>query len=124
MKVLVDYPSKANEQKVMQLVRAEQQQKYLACGEAKEKPAEMLMLSQQDIATCWQEISAVYVAPGIEDYIVNLMDMTRHPPRQSAQGKEQNYKPDEIKHDLKKNQGVNQKARSSRTASCRRPALR
>ncbi|MCT4712952.1 tetratricopeptide repeat protein [Enterobacteriaceae bacterium H11S18] len=29
--------------------------------------------------------------------------------RQSAQGKEQDYKPDEIKHDLKKNQGVNQK---------------
>lgn len=80
MKVLVDYPSKANEQKVMQLVRAEQQQKYLAGGEeAKEKPTETLMLSQQDIATCWQEISAVYVAPGIEDYIVNLVEMTRHP---------------------------------------------
>lgn len=26
-----------------------------------------------------------------------------------AQGKEQDYKPDEIKHDLKKGQGVNQK---------------
>ncbi|MEL4016103.1 AAA family ATPase [Dryocola clanedunensis] len=80
MKVLVDYPSKANEQKVMQLVRAEQQQKYQAGGgEAQAKPAETLMLSQQDIAGCWQEISAVYVAPAIEDYIVNLVDMTRHP---------------------------------------------
>ena len=29
--------------------------------------------------------------------------------RQAAQGKEQDYKPDEIKHDLKKDQGVNQK---------------
>jgi Ca-activated chloride channel family protein len=29
--------------------------------------------------------------------------------RQAAQGKEQDYKPDEIKHDLKKGQGVNQK---------------
>ncbi|MNC10779.1 ATPase RavA [compost metagenome] len=80
MKVLVDYPSKENEQKVMQLVRSEQQQKYLASGdEQTEKPAETLMLSQQDIATCWQEISAVYVAPTIENYIVNLVDMTRHP---------------------------------------------
>ncbi|WP_202308443.1 AAA family ATPase [Dryocola clanedunensis] len=80
MKVLVDYPSKANEQKVMQLVRAEQQKKYLAgTAEVKEKAPETLMLSQEDVATCWQEISAVYVAPGIEDYIVNLVDMTRHP---------------------------------------------
>lgn len=80
MKVLVDYPSKENEQKVMQLVRSEQQQKYLASGdEQAEKPAETLTLSQQDIATCWQEISAVYVAPTVENYIVNLVDMTRHP---------------------------------------------
>ena len=80
MKVLVDYPSKANEQKVMQLVRSEQQQKYLAgSAEQPEKLPETLMLSQADIATCWQEISAVYVAPTIENYIVNLVDMTRHP---------------------------------------------
>ncbi len=80
MKVLVDYPSKANEQKVMQLVRDEQQKKHQAGSvEAGEKQPETLMLSQQDIATCWQEISAVYVAPTIENYIVNLVDMTRHP---------------------------------------------
>ncbi|MGK7284846.1 AAA family ATPase [Buttiauxella agrestis] len=80
LKVLVDYPSKENEQKVMQLVRSEQQQKYLASStEQPEKLPETLMLSQQDIATCWQEISAVYVAPTIENYIVNLVDMTRHP---------------------------------------------
>ncbi|MCE0813369.1 MoxR family ATPase [Buttiauxella sp. S04-F03] len=80
MKVLVDYPSKENEQKVMQLVRTEQQQKYQAGSvDTGEKPPEALMLSQQDIATCWQEISAVYVAPTIENYIVNLVDMTRHP---------------------------------------------
>jgi len=80
MKVLVDYPSKANEQKVMQLVRDEQQKKYQAGSVvAGGKQPETLMLSQQDIATCWQEISAVYVAPTIENYIVNLVDMTRHP---------------------------------------------
>ena len=80
MKVLVDYPSKANEQKVMQLVRDEQQKKYqVGSVEAGEKQPETLMLSQQDIATCWQQISAIYVAPTIENYIVNLVDMTRHP---------------------------------------------
>lgn len=80
MKVLVDYPSKENEQKVMQLVRSEQQQKYLASStEQSEKLPETLMLSQADISTCWQEISAVYVAPTIENYIVNLVDTTRHP---------------------------------------------
>lgn len=80
MKVLVDYPSKENEQKVMQLVRSEQQQKYQAGSEkSQEIPPETLMLSQTDIANCWQEISAIYVAPTIENYIVNLVDMTRHP---------------------------------------------
>ena len=79
MKVLVDYPSKENEQKVMQLVRSEQQEKYQASREeSPEIPPETLMLSQADIATCWQEISAIYVAPTIENYIVNLVDMTRH----------------------------------------------
>jgi len=80
MKVLVDYPSGENEQKVMQMVRAEQQQKYHAehTESAPEQP-ETLMLSQQDIARCWQEISAIYVAPTVENYIVNLVNMTRHP---------------------------------------------
>lgn len=84
MKVLVDYPSDENEQKVMQMVRAEQQQKYLAqsAGPAAVEP-EILMLSQQDIATCWQEISAIHVAPTIEKYIVNLVNMTRHPQKVS-----------------------------------------
>ena len=80
MKVLVDYPSGENEQKVMQMVRAEQQQKYHAeHTESAPVQPETLMLSQQDIARCWQEISAIYVAPTVENYIVNLVNMTRHP---------------------------------------------
>lgn len=80
MKVLVDYPSGENEQKVMQMVRAEQQQRYQS-GQAESHAAshETLMLSQQEIASCWQEISAIYVAPTVENYIVNLVNMTRHP---------------------------------------------
>ncbi|MCU6668277.1 MoxR family ATPase [Enterobacteriaceae bacterium H4N4] len=80
MKVLVDYPSGENEQKVMQMVRAEQQQKYQAQStEPAVAEPDILMLSQQDIASCWQEISAIYVAPTVENYIVNLVNMTRHP---------------------------------------------
>lgn len=80
MKVLVDYPSKENEQKVMQLVRAEQQQKYQQMEQAQtESSTETLMLTQQDIAACWQAISAIFVAPTVEHYIINLIDMSRHP---------------------------------------------
>ncbi|EKF4704993.1 MoxR family ATPase [Salmonella enterica] len=84
MKVLVEYPSGENEQKVMQMVRAEQQQKYLAqSSEPAAVEPETLMLSQQDIATCWQDISTIHVAPTIENYIVNLVNMTRHPQKVS-----------------------------------------
>ncbi|WP_159869232.1 MULTISPECIES: MoxR family ATPase [unclassified Raoultella] len=80
MKILVGYPSKAQEQQVMQLVRAEQQAKYQALTHQDSVSAEeTLILSQQEIATSWQEISAVYVAPTVEEYIVNLIDATRHP---------------------------------------------
>ncbi|WP_053143152.1 AAA family ATPase [Erwinia billingiae] len=78
MKILVSYPSQENEQKVMQLVRAEQQAQYQAA-----KPdavaAAITRLSQADIASCWQEIASVYVAPTVESYIVNLVEMTRQP---------------------------------------------
>lgn len=84
MKVLVDYPSKENERKVMQLVRAEQQQKYQQLTATADAPAaETLMLSQQDIAECWQAISAIHVAPTVENYIVNIVDLSRHPQRVS-----------------------------------------
>ncbi|ORM72218.1 AAA family ATPase [Pantoea rwandensis] len=80
MKVIVGYPTKENEQRVMQLVRAEQQEKYQATpSEPRSPEAAPLLISQQDVADCWQAISAVYVAPTVEQYIVNLVEMTRHP---------------------------------------------
>lgn len=80
MKVIVDYPTKENEQRVMQLVRTEQQAKYQH-SQTSTLPAEteQLMIGQQDIAACWQAIASVYVAPTVEQYIVNLVEMTRHP---------------------------------------------
>ena len=84
MKVLVDYPSKENERKVMQLVRAEQQQKYQQLTATADAPAaETLMLSQQEIAECWQAISVIHVALTVENYIVNIVDLSRHPQRVS-----------------------------------------
>ena len=80
MKVIVDYPTKENEQQVMQLVRAEQQAKYQQSQPGRlPTDAEPLRISQQDIAACWQAIASVYVAPTVEQYIVNLVEMTRRP---------------------------------------------
>lgn len=82
MKVLVHYPSKADEQQVMQLVRAEQQAKYQpSSATAAVDKGHVLLLTQTEIAQCWQGISTLYVAETIEHYIVNLVEMTRHPDR-------------------------------------------
>ncbi len=86
MKVQVDYPSKEHEQQVMQLVRAEQQAKYSAATKTAPAPeVESLQFSQQEIASCWQEISAIHVAPIIETWIVELVNATRQPQRISEQ---------------------------------------
>lgn len=82
MKVLVSYPSKENEQRVMRLVRAEQQAKYQPAAAAAADtpaPAQALLIGQQDIADCWREVAAIYIAPAVENYIVNLVEMTRQP---------------------------------------------
>lgn len=80
MKVLVDYPSKAHEQQVMQLVREEQRQKYAQSGREEEAATEPeLRITQQEVLSCWQEIAQVHVAPTVETYIVNLVGMTRYP---------------------------------------------
>ncbi|WP_421280446.1 AAA family ATPase [Aeromonas taiwanensis] len=80
MKVLVDYPSKAHEQQVMQLVREEQRQKYTRSDRGEEAAtAPDLRITQEEVLSCWQEIAQVHVAPTVEAYIVNLVGMTRHP---------------------------------------------
>ncbi|ENT2949602.1 AAA family ATPase [Klebsiella aerogenes] len=86
MKVQVDYPSKEHEQQVMQLVRAEQQTKYGVAAKTPPAPeAESLRFSQQEIASCWQEISAIHVAPIIETWIVELVNASRQPQHISEQ---------------------------------------
>ncbi|KEA51563.1 ATPase AAA [Mangrovibacter sp. MFB070] len=78
MKVQVGYPSKEHEQRVMQLVRQEQQARYQ--GEKPQTSNEPdVVLSPADISTCWRDIASLYVAPAMEEYIVNLVAMTRTP---------------------------------------------
>ncbi|MCS3454679.1 MoxR-like ATPase [Aeromonas sp. BIGb0405] len=82
MKVLVEYPSKENEQLVMQLVRAEQREKYEGISPGTDSAPSVMpdkLVAQQDLQACWQEVSRVHVAPAMEHYIVNLVAMTRHP---------------------------------------------
>lgn len=81
MKVLVGYPSKSQEQQVMQLVRAEQVEKYQAMTTTSGKTIidAPLMLSQAEIAESWQAIASVHVADTVEEYIVNLIAATRQP---------------------------------------------
>lgn len=80
MKVLVGYPSKSQEQQVMQLVRAEQVEKYQAMTTSGKTIIDApLMLSQAEIAESWQAIAAVHVADTVEEYIVNLIAATRQP---------------------------------------------
>ncbi|MFT4270297.1 MAG: MoxR family ATPase [Pantoea sp.] len=79
MKVIVDYPSRENEQRVMQLVRSEQQAKYQTADSTPAKHQTDITLDQQSIAECWRAIASIYVAPAVENYIVNLVEMTRQP---------------------------------------------
>lgn len=86
MKVQVGYPSKEHEQRVMQLVRAEQQEKYRGLTPEKTPPQpEALMLSQQEIASCWREIADIHVSSIIETYIVDLVNASRAPQSVSEQ---------------------------------------
>ncbi|WP_434641901.1 AAA family ATPase [Klebsiella sp. I138] len=80
LKVQVGYPSRAHELQVMRLVRAELQAKYPALTQPDTLAAnDPFTLTQQEIAASWQAISAIYVAPTIEEYIVSLSRASRSP---------------------------------------------
>lgn len=70
MKAVMQYPSKENEQKVVQLVRAEQGSGVLE----KEKP-----LDAKVIIEARQEIEQVSVSETAEKYMVDIVDATRYP---------------------------------------------
>jgi len=70
MHVRIDYPSDANEVKVLRLVRAEQ---------AGAQPAAPEKVPQQVIFDARREIDSTTTADAVEDYIVALIAATRRP---------------------------------------------
>jgi MoxR-like ATPase len=74
MKVLLDYPSAANESQVLRLLRNEE----FSQG-ANTAPAKGFSLAQEVIFAARKEVSAVHVSPAIDTYLIELINATRHP---------------------------------------------
>ncbi|MEN8142537.1 MAG: MoxR family ATPase [Thermodesulfobacteriota bacterium] len=70
MHVTVDYPEQAAERQILALARRE-----AGTGEATAPTA----LSQEKIMAARQEVLAIHMAPGVEEYIVQLVMATRAP---------------------------------------------
>jgi MoxR-like ATPase len=70
MKILINYPPKQDEVKIMRLVRGEEEH-----GGESELPA----LSQQIVFDARQEIKNIYMSEAIENYIADIIDASRHP---------------------------------------------
>ncbi|MBI4893028.1 MAG: MoxR family ATPase [Acidobacteria bacterium] len=71
MHVMIQYPSKDAEKDVVRLVRGEES---TAASSTEEAP-----ISQEVIFQARKEIQAVQVSPALDQYIVDLIDATRHP---------------------------------------------
>ncbi|MDR3101126.1 MAG: MoxR family ATPase [Paraburkholderia sp.] len=69
MKVLIDYPSPQSERDMLKLLRRE-------TGQAS---AAVQTLAQEVVFAARHEIEAVEVAPAIDEYVVALVNATRHP---------------------------------------------
>jgi MoxR-like ATPase len=75
MHVEVDYPGQEAERKILALARRE-------AGE--ESEAVPVGLSQEKIMAARQEVLAIHMAPGVEEYIIQLVMATRSPQNYSA----------------------------------------
>jgi MoxR-like ATPase len=73
MKVLLDYPSPADESQVLRLLRGEEQ------AVAATAATGQFSLSQEVIFTARGQVAAVHVAPAIDRYLIDLINATRHP---------------------------------------------
>ncbi len=74
MKVLIDYPDTASEIGVLELVRSEE---VAASNGGHAAPVQLIEPAQ--VFEARQEIHGIHVAPAIEQYIMALIDATRHP---------------------------------------------
>jgi MoxR-like ATPase len=77
MKVLVDYPDRDSEIGVLELVRGEEVAAVTAGGAA----ADVTLIEPERVFEARKEIHGVHVAPAIEQYIMAIVDATRHPDR-------------------------------------------
>ena len=74
MKVLLDYPSAANESQVLRLLREEE---FALSAKTAALPG--FALSQEVIFAARREVSGIHVSPAIDTYLVDLINATRHP---------------------------------------------
>jgi MoxR-like ATPase len=77
MKVLVDYPDRDSEIGVLDLVRGEEV--ATATGGSAEDTA--ARIEPERVFEARKEIHGIHVAPAIEQYIMAIVDATRHPDR-------------------------------------------
>ncbi len=74
MKILIDYPQPSDEARVLRLLRAEE----AAQGE-RAADAAPARLDQQALFAARRELSTLHVAESIDQYIVDLINASRHP---------------------------------------------
>ncbi|WP_205746261.1 AAA family ATPase [Dyella amyloliquefaciens] len=77
MKVLVDYPDRESEIGVLELVRSEE----VPSGGDGSAGVETVRIEPERVFEARKEIHGIHVAPAIEQYIMAIVDATRHPDR-------------------------------------------
>ncbi|MDS9469339.1 MoxR family ATPase [Paracoccus sp. MBLB3053] len=90
MKILVEYPQPADELNVLRLVRNEEiaasapsSPQSQPVGHPAGEDARAEASSLATLSEARQEISAIHIAEGIEQYIIDIINATRHPAKLS-----------------------------------------
>ena len=76
MKVLIDYPDTASEIGVLELVRGEE-----LAGTDSDQASTLQRIEPTSLFEARRQIHGIHVAPAIEQYVMALVDATRHPER-------------------------------------------
>ena len=89
MKILIEHPPKADEIRIMRLVRGEEKALASDAAKATQKKAKAESgdgggataetIPQETVFEARTEIQAIHVADAVEQYIADLIDATRHP---------------------------------------------
>lgn len=74
MKVLLDYPSPADESRVLRMLRAEEQVQHATAD-----TTPPFTLGQEVIFAARREVATVAVSPAIDAYLIDLINATRRP---------------------------------------------